>query len=137
MITFDSISKKYHHHQDLHHVSFNIDSGEMVFLTGHSGAGKSTVLKLAMAIESPTQGHIHIHHQDITQLSRKHIPAFRRRIGMIYQNPQLITNKTIFDNVALPLIIRGYRYREIQRRVRAALDKVNLLSKEKVTPIEL
>ncbi|HLD84565.1 MAG: cell division ATP-binding protein FtsE [Gammaproteobacteria bacterium RIFCSPHIGHO2_12_FULL_38_14] len=137
MIKFESVSKHYHQHRALSDVSFSIEAGEMVFLTGHSGAGKSTVLKLAMAIEHPTQGHIHIHHHNITRLSRSRISAFRRNVGMIYQNPQLLMNKTVFDNVALPLIVRGYRYREIRRRVHAALDKVSLLSKEKLTPTEL
>src|SRR3990167_7420910 len=137
MIEFDSVAKNYHDHSALTDVTFSIQQGEMVFLTGHSGAGKSTVLKLAMAIESPTRGQIHIHHQNITRLPRRRIPAFRQRVGMIYQNPQLLPYKTVFENVALPLYIQGYRYREIRRRVHAALDKVSLLPKEKLTPIEL
>src|SRR3990167_8290660 len=137
MIKFESVSKHYHQHRALSDVSFSIEAGEMVFLTGHSGAGKSTVLKLAMAIEQPTQGQIHLHHQNVTRLPRRRIPAFRQSIGMIHQNPQLLSNKTVFDNVALPLYIRGYRYREMRRRVHAALDKVSLLSKEKLQAVEL
>jgi cell division transport system ATP-binding protein len=111
-----------------------MNAGEMAFLTGHSGAGKSTVLKLAMHIESPTRGQIRIDNLLLSQLSKRQIPLLRRRIGMIYQNPQLIQNQTVFDNVALPLLIHGYRHREIKRRVHAALDKVGLLSKENLYP---
>ncbi len=137
MIEFNAVAKEYQGHTALSNVAFSIQSGEMAFLTGHSGAGKSTVLKLAMCIESPTRGHIHINHHHLSQLSQRQIPQLRSRIGMIYQNPQLLHNQTVFDNVALPLLIHGYRYHEMKRRAQAALDKVGLLSKEKLFPSEL
>lgn len=137
MIEFNHITKEYPNHTALKDVSFKIQTGEMVFLTGHSGAGKSTLLKLMMCIETPTHGKIFLDNQDLSQLSKKEIPYHRRRIGMIYQNPQLILRRNVFDNVALPLEIQGYRYREIKRRVCAALDKVGLLSKEKYFPDSL
>lgn len=134
MIEFQSVAKEYASHIALKNVSFSLASGEMAFLSGHSGAGKSTVLKLAMGIESPTRGQIHINQCNVSEIKTKHLPAVRRRIGMIYQHPQLLQNKTVFDNVALPLIIHGYRPQEMKRRVQAALDKVGLLSKEKLLP---
>ncbi|PJB09856.1 MAG: cell division ATP-binding protein FtsE, partial [Gammaproteobacteria bacterium CG_4_9_14_3_um_filter_38_9] len=91
-------------------------------------------LKLIMRIESPTHGQIHVNQLNLSRLSKRQVPLLRRRIGMIYQNPQLIQNRTVFDNIALPLEIQGYRHRDIQRRVHAALDKVGLLSKEKCFP---
>lgn len=134
MIEFTSVAKEYAGHIALSNVSFSIQPSEMVFLTGHSGAGKSTVLKLIMKIESPTRGQIRVNQHNLSKLSKQRIPLLRRQIGMIYQNPQLISNRTVFDNVALPLRIQGYRDREIKRRVHAALDKVGLLSKEKCFP---
>ncbi|EKD77528.1 MAG: hypothetical protein ACD_42C00305G0004 [uncultured bacterium] len=134
MIEFNNVAKEYSGHTALSNVSFSIKSSEMVFLTGHSGAGKSTVLKLAMQIESPTRGQIQVNQHNLSRLSKKQIPSLRRRIGMIYQNPQLINTRTVFDNIALPLEIQGYRTREMRRRVHAALDKVGLLSKEKYYP---
>lgn len=134
MIEFNNVTKEYSGHTALSNVSFTIHQSEMVFLTGHSGAGKSTVLKLAMHIETPTRGQIQINQQNLSRLSRRQIPLLRRRIGMIYQNPQLVHTRTVFDNIALPLEIQGYREREMKRRVHAALDKVGLLSKEKYFP---
>lgn len=134
MIEFTNVAKQYNQHTALADVSFCIHSGEMVFLTGHSGAGKSTVLKLAMHIEKPTRGQICIQQYNLSRLSKRQLPPLRRRIGMIYQNPQFLHNRTVFDNVALPLVIHGFRHREMQRRVHAALDKVGLLSKEKLYP---
>lgn len=137
MIQFLNVAKQYDTHTALSNVTFLIKPGEMVFLTGHSGAGKSTVLKLAMQIEKPTCGQIQINQYNLSKLSKRHIPQLRRHIGMIHQNPQLIQNRTVFDNVALPLEIQGYRDREMKRRVHAALDKVELLSKEKYFPAAL
>lgn len=137
MIEFTNVAKQYNQHTALSDVSFCLQSGEMAFLTGHSGAGKSTVLKLAMCIETATRGQICIQHYNLARLSKKQIPQLRRRIGMIHQNPQFLPNQTVFDNVALPLIIHGFRHRDIQRRVHAALDKVGLLSKEKLLPSAL
>ncbi|HLB55882.1 MAG TPA: cell division ATP-binding protein FtsE [Coxiellaceae bacterium] len=137
MIEFNNVAKEYHGHAALSQVTFSMKPGEMAFLTGHSGAGKSTVLKLAMHIEQPTRGNIQINQFNLARLSKRHIPSLRRRIGMIYQNPQLLQTQTVFDNVALPLLIQGYHQREMKRRVHAALDKVGLLSKEKLFPNEL
>lgn len=134
MIEFINVAKEYKGHSALSNVSFSMESGEMAFLTGHSGAGKSTVLKLAMRIESPTRGQIQINQHQLSRLSKRQIPLLRRKIGMIYQNPQLLSNQTVFDNIALPLLIHGFRHREMKRRVHAALDKVGLLPKEKLFP---
>lgn len=137
MIEFTHVAKEYQGHTALSNVSFAIKPGEMAFLTGHSGAGKSTILKLALRVEPPTRGHIHIHQHNLSTIAARHIPQLRQRIGMIYQNPQLLQNQTVFDNIALPLLIQGYHYREMKRRVHAALDKVGLLSKEKLLPNHL
>jgi cell division transport system ATP-binding protein len=106
----------------------------MAFLTGHSGAGKSTLLKLIMLMERPTSGKVIVDREDLSQLSRKQIPAHRRKIGLVFQNHQLLMDYSVFDNVALPLKISGYNERDSGRRVRAALDKVGLLDKEKLSP---
>jgi cell division transport system ATP-binding protein len=138
MIKFDQVSKRYEGgHEALKNVSFHIDKNEMVFLTGHSGAGKSTLLKLMMVMERPSQGQVLINGQNLRGLAARKIPALRRDIGVVFQNHQLLFDRTVFDNVALPLIIAGYQPREVGRRVRAALDKVGLLSKEKQLPVTL
>ncbi len=138
MIQFDQVSKRYTGgHEALKSVSFLIERNEMVFLTGHSGAGKSTLLKLMMVMERPTQGQVLINGQNLRGLPARKIPALRRDIGVVFQNHQLLFDRSVFDNVALPLIIAGYQPREIGRRVRAALDKVGLLNKEKQMPVTL
>lgn len=138
MIRFDQVSKRYPNgHHGLEKLSFHIRAGEMVFITGHSGAGKSTLLKLIMCMERPTAGHVHVGGQDLSQLSSDDIPFLRRQVGVVFQNHQLLFDRTVFDNVALPLVINGTPRDEIGRRVRAALDKVGLLNKENVNPIAL
>lgn len=138
MIQFDQVSKRYPDgHEALKSVSFHIEPNEMVFLTGHSGAGKSTLLKLMMVMERPTQGQVLIDGQNLRGLPARKIPALRRNIGVVFQNHQLLFDRTVFDNIALPLVIAGYQPREVGRRVRAALDKVGLLSKEKQMPVTL
>src|SRR3989338_9795432 len=138
MIKFDQVSKGYvSGQQALHEVNFQIKPGEMVFLTGHSGAGKTTLLKLIMMIERPTQGQIFVNGQNITAMPRAHIPLHRRQIGMVFQNPHLLPNLTAYDNVALPLVIEGFKPYEIKRRVQAALDKVGLLKKASLLPQQL
>ena len=138
MIRFSNVSKTYSHdHQALDNVCLNLKPGEMAFLTGHSGAGKSTLLKLVMLIERPTSGQIMLNRQNLETLSRRQIPKLRRDVSMIFQNPHLLPDRSVFDNVALPLTITGFRHPEIKRRVSAALDKVGLLHKEKALPVEL
>lgn len=138
MITFDKVSKHYRNgHTALSNVSFHLKKQEMTFLTGHSGAGKSTLLKLIMCIEGNYQGKIVYQDKDISRLGRRKIPFLRRSIGMIFQDPMLLAEKSVYDNVALPLIVDGYRYQEVGRRVRPALDMVGLLGKEKLLPGDL
>jgi cell division transport system ATP-binding protein len=138
MIKFDQVSKRYPGgHEALKGVSFHIERNEMVFLTGHSGAGKSTLLKLMMLMERPTQGQVLVNGQNLRGLPDRKIPALRRDIGVVFQNHQLLFDRSVFDNVALPLVIAGFQPRDVGRRVRAALDKVGLLSKEKLMPITL
>lgn len=138
MINFIQACKRYPTGQDaLLNVSFELQQGEMAFLTGHSGAGKSTLLKLIALIERTTRGQVLINGQNTSKVSRRRIPYFRRQIGIIFQDHQLLFDRTVFDNVALPLVIAGYPPGEIGRRVRAALDKVGLLNKEKSLPITL
>jgi cell division transport system ATP-binding protein len=138
MIHFDNISKRYPGgFEALSNVSFHLHEGAMAFLTGHSGAGKSTLLKLIALIERSTRGQLFVDGRNVTNISARGIPYVRRKIGFIFQDHNLLFDRTVFDNVALPLIISGYRHQEIGRRVRAALDKVGLLSKEKLLPITL
>lgn len=138
MINFDRVSKRYPEgHDALREVSFDVDKDEMVFLTGHSGAGKSTLLKLIMLMERPSRGQVVINGQNLKQLSRRQIPHLRRQIGVVFQNHQLLFDRSIFANVALPLEIAGYQHRDIGRRVRAALDKVGLLERERDLPVTL
>lgn len=138
MIHFDKVSKRYEGgHEALTQVSFMIERGEMAFLTGHSGAGKSTLLKLSMLMERPSQGQIIVGGQNLNKIPKRQIPYFRRHVGVVFQNHQLLFDRSVFDNVALPLEITGTPPREIGRRVRAALDKVGLLKKEKLNPIQL
>lgn len=134
MITFSNVSKNYDGHHALSNVSFELHKGEMAFLTGHSGAGKSTLLKLITRIDDPSSGQITVGDRNLQRISKREIPYLRRHISMIYQNPRLIDQRTIFENVALPLFIAGFRRQEIKSRVRAALDKVGLLNKEKLFP---
>ena len=138
MILFTQASKRYEGgHDALQNVSFEIVQGEMAFVTGHSGAGKSTLLKLIALLERPSRGQVVVNGQNLARVTRRQIPFFRRNIGIIFQDHQLLFDRTVFDNVALPLIIAGHTHQEIGRRVRAALDKVGLLNKEKKSPITL
>jgi cell division transport system ATP-binding protein len=138
MITFDNVSKRYPGgHQALNQVSFELEDGEMAFLTGRSGAGKSTLLKLLMVMEKPSQGQIVVDGKNLGRLPRQQIPFYRRRIGVVFQDHQLLFDRSVFENVALPLQIEGYPKHEADRRVRAALDKVGLLKKEKMNPMML
>ncbi|WP_028468494.1 cell division ATP-binding protein FtsE [Neptunomonas japonica] len=135
MIQFEHVSKHYDEGYDaLKDVSFTLNTGELAFLTGHSGAGKSTLLKLVMLMEQPTAGHIQVGDQVLGKLSRHDIPFLRRSIGVVFQNHQLLFDRSVFENVALPLQICGYSPADAARRVRAALDKVGLLNREKMNP---
>jgi cell division transport system ATP-binding protein len=138
MLKFDHVSKRYLDGGDaLKNISFHLQRGEMAFLTGHSGAGKSTLLKLIAMMELCSRGHIILGGQNLKKVSEKNIPFVRRKLGLIFQDNKLLPDRTIFDNVALPLVVSGYGYQEINRRVRAALDKVGLLNKEKKYPLAL
>tara|TARA_B110000444_G_scaffold261059_1_gene310792 strand:- start:520 stop:1221 length:702 start_codon:yes stop_codon:yes gene_type:complete len=138
MITFDQVSKRYPGgYEALRQVSFHIELNELVFLTGHSGAGKSTLLKLIMMMERQTQGQVLFNGQNLSGVRARKIPQHRRNIGVVFQNHQLLFDRPVFENVALPLLIAGYGHRDIGRRVRAALDKVGLLEKERHMPITL
>ncbi|RDH82945.1 MAG: cell division ATP-binding protein FtsE [endosymbiont of Galathealinum brachiosum] len=138
MIRFDNVCKRYPGgHEALNNVSFHLPRGEMAFLTGHSGAGKSTLLKLIALIERPSRGNLLLDGINLSSVSNRKIPYIRRNIGIVFQNHHLLYDRTVFDNVSLPLIIAGYQHKEIGKRVRAALDQVGLLKKEKSAPITL
>jgi len=138
MIRFDNVSKRYETgYEALSRVSFEAAKGEMMFLTGHSGAGKSTLLKLIMKMENPSQGQVFVNAQNLNRLKASQIPYFRRNVGVVFQSHQLLFDRSVFDNVALPLQVAGNDHSELGRRVRAALDKVGLLGKEHLNPIML
>ncbi|PHS22559.1 MAG: cell division ATP-binding protein FtsE [Methylophaga sp.] len=138
MIHFTDVYKRYpNNYEALSGLSFDLDEGEMAFLTGHSGAGKSTLLKLIALIERGSHGQVIVGNQNLSSLPKRKIPFYRRQIGIVFQDHNLLHDRTVFDNVALPLVIAGEGHREIGRRVRAALDKVGLLSKERNLPIAL
>jgi cell division transport system ATP-binding protein len=138
MIIFERVSKAYlGGRQALQNVNFRLQQGEMSFLIGHSGAGKSTLLKLICGIERPSDGNIWFGGHDISRIKKRELPFLRRQVGMIFQDHHLLMEQTVFDNVALPLIICGSSSDDIRRRVSAALDKVGLLDKAKCFPIQL
>ena len=138
MIRFTNVAKRYPGgHEALKGIDLHLPAGRMAFLTGHSGAGKSTLLKLIALIERPSQGQVLVDGQNLGRLRRRQIPYLRRKVGVICQNHRLLFDRTVFDNVALPLVIAGLGHRETARRVRAALDKVGLLDKERAYPITL
>ncbi|PWG63104.1 cell division ATP-binding protein FtsE [Sediminicurvatus halobius] len=138
MIRLDGVSKRYPGgNEALAGVTLHIRRGEMAFITGHSGAGKSTFLRLIPLLERPSHGAVIIGGVNLARLSRRRIPHLRRGIGMIFQDHRLLNDRTVFDNVALPLVIAGLPHRELGRRVRAALDKVGLLRKERAYPVTL
>lgn len=138
MITFNQVSKRYPGGFDvLKNVSFELNKGEMAFLTGHSGAGKSTLLKLIAAIERPNSGSVLVNNQNVSALKSAALPYLRRNLGIIFQDHKLLFDRNVFDNVQLPLQICGFEHKESGKRVRAALDKVGLLNREKANPIAL
>jgi len=138
MIQFNHVSKVYSGGKPaLQNINFTLASGEMAFLTGHSGAGKSTLLRLICGLDRANDGHVLLNGHDVSQLKKQQLPFLRRHIGMIFQDHQLLMDHTIYDNVAIPLIILGKPAEEIRRRVSAALDKVGLIDKMKFYPIHL
>ncbi len=138
MIEFHAVSKRYPGGKEaLRGVSFRLGHGEMAFLTGHSGAGKSTLLKLIACLERPTSGQVLVDGLNVGRLPRRRIPQLRRRIGVVFQDHRLLHDRTVFENVALPLHVAGHRGPEVGRRVRAALDQVGLLGKERAYPVTL
>jgi cell division transport system ATP-binding protein len=138
MIKFEQVSKTYAGGQRaLQKVSFHLQPGEMAFLTGHSGAGKSTLLKLISIMERPSVGKIFINGHDLGNITRNQIAYIRRDIGMIFQDHHLLMDRTVFDNVALPLIIEGYSHKQVQKRVAAAIEMVGLADKLRQLPMAL
>jgi cell division transport system ATP-binding protein len=138
MIRFDQVHKRYPTGRDaLAGVSFHIEAGEFAFLTGHSGAGKSSILKLIALIERPTRGQVFVDQQNTSSVKGGGIPRFRQHLGVVFQDHKLLHDRPVAENVALPLIVAGVPRREIEKRMRAALDQVGLLSKERSRPLEL
>jgi len=138
MISFSNVYKHYPNGFDaLKNIAFTIKLGEMVFITGHSGAGKSTLLRLIAAIERPTSGGIIVNNKNVSTLKGRAIPFLRRNLGMVFQDQKILFDRSVFDNVLLPLQICGFDHRSATGRVRAALDKVGLLDREKARPITL
>jgi cell division transport system ATP-binding protein len=138
MIRFDQVHKRYPNGREaLAGVSFEVESGHLAFLTGHSGAGKSSILKLIALIERPTRGQVIVNNRNLSGIKPRAIAQFRRQIGVVFQDHKLLHDRPVMDNVALPLIIAGLARREIDKRVRAALDQVGLLGREKARPLEL
>ena len=138
MISFEHVSKRYPNGREaLSEVSLRVEAGEFVFLTGRSGAGKSSVLKLIALLERPTRGVVTVNGQNTGALPDRRVPAFRRQLGVVFQDHKLLHDRPVYDNVALPLIVAGTALKEVDKRVRAALDQVGLLGKERVLPSEL
>ena len=138
MVSFSLVAKRYPGGQEaLRSVTFSVDAGELAFVTGRSGAGKSTLLKLIAAIERPTSGSVIVNGQNVGALKRAAVPYLRRNIGLVFQDQKLLYDRSVFDNVMLPLAFSGLPPREAARRARAALDKVGLLAREKANPIQL
>jgi len=138
LIRFENVHKRYPGGRDaLAGVTFSLERGELAFLTGPSGAGKSTLLRLIALIERPTRGAVLVNNRNTARIARRKIPRFRQRLGIVFQDHKLLYDRSVFDNVALPLVIAGARRREIDKRVRAALDQVGLLGRESSAPITL
>jgi cell division transport system ATP-binding protein len=138
LVSFSAVAKRYPGGQEaLKNVSFSLQAGELAFVTGRSGAGKSTLLKLIPAIERPTSGSVIVHGQNVGALQRAALPYLRRNVGVVFQDQKLLYDRSVFDNVMLPLAFSGYAPKDAARRARAALDKVGLLAREKSNPIQL
>ena len=138
VIQFDRVTKRYPNGREaLREVSLRVEPGEFVFLTGRSGAGKSSILKLIALLERPTRGTVVVNGQDTGALPARAVPAYRRRLGVVFQDHQLLMDRPVYDNVALPLMVADTPLRDIDKRVRAALDQVGLLEHERALPSEL
>ena len=138
MVSFSAVAKRYPGGQEaLKDVSFSLGAGELAFLTGRSGAGKSTLLKLIPAIERPSAGSVVVNGQNVASLKRAAIPYLRRNIGLVFQDQKLLYDRSVYENVMLPLAFSAHAPKEAARRARAALDKVGLLGREKANPIQL
>jgi cell division transport system ATP-binding protein len=138
LLKFDRVSKRYAAgHEALTEVSFEVDQGEMLFVTGHSGAGKSTLLRLIHLSERASRGAVYFDGLSLSRIDRRGLPKHRRRVGVVYQDHRLLMDRSLFDNVALPLIIQGVPRGEISKRVRLILDKVGLGGRERALPIQL
>jgi cell division transport system ATP-binding protein len=138
LVSFSAVAKRYPGGQQaLRNVTFALQSGELAFITGRSGAGKSTLLKLIPAIERPSSGTVIVNGQNVGALKRAAIPYLRRNVGLVFQDQKLLYDRSVFDNVALPLAFSGHAPKEAARRARAALDKVGLLARERANPIQL
>lgn len=138
MIQFDRVTKRYPNGREaLREVSLRVEPGEFVFLTGRSGAGKSSILKLIALLERPTRGTVVVNGQDTGSLPARAVPAYRRRLGVVFQDHQLLMDRPVYDNVALPMMVADTPLRDIDKRVRAALDQVGLLEQERALPLEL
>ena len=138
MVSFSAVAKHYPAGQQaLKDVTFSLEPGEMVFMTGRSGAGKSTLLKLIPAIERPTAGSVIVNGQNVGALKRAAVPYLRRNIGLVFQDQKLLYDRSVYDNVMLPLSFSAHPAKEAARRARAALDKVGLLARERANPIQL
>ncbi|EED36055.1 cell division ATP-binding protein FtsE [Luminiphilus syltensis NOR5-1B] len=137
MIEFKRVSKRYESHDALRDISLTIDTGEMAFITGHSGAGKSTLLRLLLLLDRPSSGELSVNQRPTSAIKRRGIAAYRRNFGIVFQDHQLLFDRSVFDNVALPLVIAGFGRRDVNRRARAALDKVGLLDREGANPASL
>jgi cell division transport system ATP-binding protein len=137
MIELQGVSKRYSGREALTEVDFTLPRGSLTFLTGHSGAGKSTLLRLLLRLELATRGSVRVGGLDLARMKPRAVPRYRQQVGAVFQDPQLLADRSVFDNVALPLLIAGYREEDRARRVRAALSRVDLLDKERQTPEQL
>ncbi|HEX7324754.1 MAG TPA: cell division ATP-binding protein FtsE [Rhodanobacteraceae bacterium] len=138
VIRFDSVSKRYPGGREaLIDVTFQADAGEMLFVTGHSGAGKSTLLKLIALVERPSHGRVEVHGRDLSRLAHRDVPALRREIGVVFQDHRLLPDRSVADNVALPLVIAGVPHAERKARINSALEKVGLSGRGADLPVGL
>lgn len=137
MIEFERVSRRFGDLDALRHLNLTIDQGEMAFITGHSGAGKSTLLRLLLLLDRPSSGEIRVKGELTREIRSHRVPHYRRRFGVVFQDHRLLFDRSVHDNVALPLVIAGFSPRDSARRVRAALDKVGLLAQEYANPATL